>query len=161
MREPKGTPRCTATAKSGEQCKGHAWRDTEVCLAHSDWETREAVGFTPEAGKAGRPPKPKFIDVQREVVEAEVQKILGVYFDGLDATKETLSGPEADHALRIKAAEALLDRAYGKPTTRNELSGPEGGDVPLWLSIVGLAEAAQEALDSDSGGVDGETRDAT
>lgn len=36
-----------------------------------------------------------------------------------------------DPELAIRAAELLLNRTFGKPTERKELSGPEGGPIQL------------------------------
>lgn len=42
----------------------------------------------------------------------------------------------------LRAAEILLDRAYGKPTQRQELSGPDG--TPLFA----ISKAKQEDIDA-------------
>ena len=44
--------------------------------------------------------------------------------------------------MRMRASEALLDRGYGKATTRTELSSPDDGAV----TIQSLAEAALRVL---------------
>ena len=132
-------PRCTATTKAGEPCSAAPMTGRETCMAHADLETRKAVGFVAEAGAAGRPPKPKRFEVWREKVEADFEKWTKPYVDALEATKDDGS---ADHVIRMKASDAVLDRAYGKPTQRTELSGPDGGAVPLWLQVVAPQEAA-------------------
>ncbi len=37
----------------------------------------------------------------------------------------------AESDVALKAAEILLNRVYGKPTERKELSGPEGRAIPV------------------------------
>lgn len=71
------------------------------------------MGFVAEAGKlGGRPKKPRVIDALHEAVEREAERIVAAYLDGLS---------HDDQALRIKAADALLDRVHGKPTQRSEV----------------------------------------
>ena len=48
--------------------------------------------------------------------------------------------------MRLRAAEALLDRGYGRPTKRTELSNPADGAV----TIQSLAEAAMRVLPGTS-----------
>ena len=73
-----------------------------------------------------------------------------MYRDGLEATKVTIDQRTAeavdtrmpDHAIRLQAAERLLDRAYGKPTTRTELTGQ--------LNLAALmADSPQAITDTD------------
>ena len=73
------------------------------------------------------------------MIEADLGRVLAVYYEALDATTE--SGTP-DHAMRLRAGEALLDRGYGKATTRTELSSPEDGAV----TIATLAAAALRVL---------------
>ena len=125
--------RCAATTKAGEPCPKAPMTGREMCLAHADEETRRAAGFVPEAGAAGRPPKPRSIDVLREKVEGEIDLWLKPFYDALDAT-DMLGG--LDHKTRLRAADSVLDRVYGKPTQRNELSGADGAALPAWLLLV-------------------------
>lgn len=130
--------RCSATTKAGKPCKSPPLRNRKVCLAHSDAVSRGSVGFTAEAGKqGGRPRQPRTIDVLRERLEERADEIIDVYLDaaravtheavGYGEDREIIEVP--DHALRLKAAEALHDRAYGKPKQATEISGPEGGPI--------------------------------
>ena len=112
----------------------------DTCLAHADEATREASGFTREAGKlGGRPPKPKPFDVWREQIESDFDAWKRPYEDALRAQRDNGS---PDHPTRMKAADAVLDRVYGKPTTRTELSSSEDGAV----TIATLAAAALRVL---------------
>jgi hypothetical protein len=63
--------------------------------------------------------KPRLGDVLRERVEAEAEAIIGAYV-------AALHDEEADHETRMRAADRLLDRVYGRPRQGVELSGPDG-----------------------------------
>jgi hypothetical protein len=83
--------------------------------------------------------KPRLNELIRERVEHESEAILGAYVDALH-------DENADHETRMRAAERLLDRAYGRPRQGVELSGPEG--APLGVSSARAViqdEAAYEA----------------
>ena len=156
---PASTPaipaRCTATTKAGDPCSAAPRTGRDTCMAHADLETRKAVGFVAEAGAAGRPPKPKAFEVWREKVEADFELWTRPFVDALSAQKDD-GAP--DHAIRMKASEAVLDRAYGKPTQRNEITGANGEAVPAWLLLVAPADAAKDGMPADFGvlGLDAE-----
>lgn len=128
MIETTGTRRrCTATTKAGGSCRAAPLSGRTVCLAHSDAVTRGSTGFTGEAGrKGGRPRQPRAVEVLRQRVEAEADRILAVY---LDAVQAMTPDGRPDHAIRLRAADALLDRAYGKPKQVSELSGLDAGPI--------------------------------
>lgn len=44
-----------------------------------------------------------------------------------------------DEAIRLRAAQDLLDRAIGKATQRSEISGKDGGAVPIRFIDYGLS----------------------
>ena len=119
--------------KAGEPCSATPLIGRETCLAHADEATRIAAGFVPSAGAAGRPPKPRSIDVWRQTVEAEIEIWTRPYRDALDAT-DMLGGP--DYKTRMRASDSVLDRVYGKPMQRNGVAGPGSGPVPLWMALV-------------------------
>lgn len=50
-------------------------------------------------------------------------------------------------AARVSAANALLDRAYGKPSQAVEVAGPQGGPIPI-LDAAKLRGATDEELDT-------------
>ena len=137
--------RCTATTKAGDPCSAAPMTGRETCMAHADLETRKAVGFVAEAGAAGRPPKRRAIDVLREKVENEIDLWLKPFSDALGAT-DMLGGP--DHKTRMRAADSVLDRVYGKPTQRNELSGADGAALPTWLLLVAPSAQTRDRADS-------------
>jgi hypothetical protein len=49
-----------------------------------------------------------------------VEKIVGVYLDGLDAS---------EHAVRMQAARELMDRAWGKPKQAVDVDHTSGGQT--------------------------------
>lgn len=135
---------CKGTTKAGKPCRANPLHDGDYCLAHSDPETRESVGFIPDNGFGGRKPNPRAVDVLREKLEAEIDEWLQVYIGAREATKPVGVGSGEDfqmveipdHALRLRALADAFDRVYGKPKQATELSGPGGepirteGDAP-------------------------------
>jgi hypothetical protein len=136
---PKKTKRtCKAKTKTGKPCKAAPLKNRDVCLAHADAETRNKAQFLPGGnGKGGRPKQPRSIDVLRERLEARQDEIIDVYLEAARATTHEIVGhgedrellEVPDHAMRLKAVEALHDRAYGKPKQVSEITGPEGGPI--------------------------------
>jgi hypothetical protein len=63
--------------------------------------------------------KPRLGDTLRERVEDECEAIISAYVSALH-------DESADHETRMRAAERLLDRVYGRPKQGVELSGPDG-----------------------------------
>lgn len=53
---------------------------------------------------------------------------------------------------RVAAANALLDRAYGKPSQSHELSGPRGGPIPT-MDVTNLTDEQLAALEAAFGGI--------
>lgn len=135
---------CTATTKSGQPCKARPLKDQDTCLAHADKKTRDATGF---AITGGRPPNPRAVDVLRERIEQDIDKVLNPLWDALDADRGVVvgNGPSAhvdyvpDFSARIAAARELLDRGYGKPKQTSEVSGSLG--VTL-ADLAGLVDDA-------------------
>lgn len=131
--------RCKAKTKAGKACKARPLKGEDVCLAHADEKTRVSTSF--QVG-GGRPPKPRVVDVIRERIEADIERVLAPYFDALDnavvhATHEGIVIP-SDHpdlSARIAAAEKLLDRAYGRPRQAMEVSGEGGGPVKASIDV--------------------------
>lgn len=127
---------CRGTTKAGKPCKSFPLRDSDYCLSHSEAKVRESVGFVADNGKAGRPRKPRAVDVMRERVEAKIDEVLAPYFDTLEkamlhATSdgEVKLSEHPDLGARVAAAEKLLDRVYGKPMQTTALTGSDGGAV--------------------------------
>ena len=51
--------------------------------------------------------------------------------DALRTLVNIAKDKEAPHAARVSAANAILDRGYGKPPQALEHSGPDGGPMPV------------------------------
>src|SRR4051794_37110950 len=108
--------RCTATTQKGEPCKAAPLKDSDVCLARSDEETRISMQFVGGGPGSGRPKQPRAVDVLKERIEAEVDKVLDPLWDALEADSGYVvgNGPTAelqmvaDHRTRIAAARELL-----------------------------------------------------
>lgn len=137
--------RCKATTRAGEPCRSTSLWDNGLCFGHQPAEVKAKHGFSPENGKrGGRPRKPTLIEVWREQVEKDYEKVLAVFREGLEAERALVvgNGPTAhletapDIPTRIKAAESYVDRVYGKPTQTTELSGP--GGKPIEHDVVEL-----------------------
>ena len=79
------------------------------------------------------------MDIAREMIEHDLASVLAPAFAALAAVNAH-GGP--DHPIRLRAMDSLLDRIYGKPTTRTELSSPDDGA----FTIQSLAEAALRVL---------------
>jgi hypothetical protein len=92
--------------------------DGRFCIAH-DPARREAMRAARRRGGLNKA-KPRLGDVLRDRVEAEAEAIIGAYVTALH-------DEDADHETRMRAADRLLDRVYGRPRQGVELSGP-GGD---------------------------------
>lgn len=115
--------KCQATTGSGKPCSRTALEDGDYCIAHADKETRESKGFGGAQPGAGRKPRPRAIDVLKERVEADIDRVLKPLFDALEAEKSVVvgNGPTAhietvpDIPTRKAAAAELLDRGYGRP----------------------------------------------
>ncbi len=137
--------KCSAITKNGEPCKAQPLKDADVCLAHADAATRESTGFVADNGKGGRPKNPRAVDVLKDKIEADVDKVLDPLWEALEADSGYVvgNGPSAelqmvaDHRTRIAAARELLDRGYGKPKQQTEITGADSGPVEI-ISIVPL-----------------------
>lgn len=89
--------------------------------------------------------KPRLIEVLRERVEADIDIWLSPFSDALSALNTT---GQPDHRTRMSAAEAVLDRVYGKPTQRAEVEvdDPQGREsAPLELEFARDVEEAFQA----------------
>ena len=106
---------------------------------------------------AGRPKKPRVVDVMREKLEENIDKMIDPYLQqALDAKCQFITldkkGNEKivmipDYKARIAAVEKLLDRAYGKPGQALELTGKDGNPIevdPLVFADPKVRKAADE-----------------
>lgn len=120
--------KCSGTTKAGKPCGAPPLKDQAVCLAHADAETRTKAQFLPGGnGKGGRPKNPRVVDILRERLEEHADEVIQVYLDATRAIKDD----EPDHAIRLRAVEALNDRAYGKPGQSLEVTGKDGGAIEV------------------------------
>jgi hypothetical protein len=133
---------CTATTKAGEPCSRNAVSGSELCIAHAPDEVKRSQGFGGAQPGAGRPPRPRVVDVIRERIEADLDLVLKPLVEALEAGKA--DGP--DYAIRIQAARELLDRSYGKPRqgTDVEVSGS------LSLNVLDLAAMLDDDASEDA-----------
>lgn len=103
--------RCQATNRAGDPCRAAPLRDSQWCGAH-DPQRPAATRFgsreqAAEAATGVQRRTPSLTEKLRERVEQESDRIIDPYFEALDA------GENAE--LRMRAAERLLDRVYGRP----------------------------------------------
>lgn len=115
-----------------------------------DPERREIAAASQVAGgKARRQPRARDVLVAEleRIAREQAPKILAAYTDALDATKLQAIGFQVvetpDHALRMRAADSVLDRAIGKPGSTLALTGPDGGPITL------AAALADDARDTE------------
>jgi hypothetical protein len=114
---------CQSKTLKGEPCRAAALSGRDRCLAHSDEITRGKTGFGGVQRGAGRPRSPRAVDVLRERVEADVDRVLDPLFNALEATRSVVVGNGStahvqvveDIPTRLAAARELLNRAYGRP----------------------------------------------
>ncbi len=155
MTKPDNPRRCAATNKAGEPCKAGPMKDSDYCSAHNPALPDGArFGSPAQAGAAGvlggaATRKPRLVEVMRERVEAEVDRILAPYFEALEGAVvtatwegEVIASDVADLGARIAAAEKLLNRVYGMPRQATELTGAEGGPV----AVAGLPDEELQSL---------------
>ncbi|MCA1572668.1 MAG: hypothetical protein LC798_20710, partial [Chloroflexi bacterium] len=130
---------CTGTTRKGEPCGAWPLKDRDVCLAHSDLETRASVRFGGVQPGGGRPKNPRAVDVLRERIEQNIDRWLAPIEEALAAERGIVVGMGEDaslefipdHAIRLRAAAEGFDRVYGKPKQAIEQSGPEGGPIQV------------------------------
>jgi hypothetical protein len=98
-------------------------------MGHQPREVQQSRGFGGAQPGAGRPPKPRVIDVLRERIEADIDKWLKPLEDGLAAERMVVArngeivGSEPDHAIRLSAFREGMDRSHGRPKQSTEISG--------------------------------------
>lgn len=110
----EGTSRrqCQAHNRAGEPCGAAPLTGSEYCRAHDPTVPEETrFGSPVQAGRAGASEKPRTPGVMeqlRQRVEEHADQILAPYFAAL--------ADGEDVETRMKAAERLLDRVFGRPT---------------------------------------------
>lgn len=121
---------CHGTSKNGSPCRNTAILEDGYCVAHTP-NLADSRRLKP--GKqpgAGRPRKPRAIDVLKERLEDEIDETLAVLFDARHATRSVVvgNGPTAhvevveDNQTRMAAIREIFDRAYGKSKQFSEVT---------------------------------------
>jgi hypothetical protein len=131
----RGKPCMAVPLRKGTVLEG-ATADGRFCRTH-DPNLPEKARIQGKQPGAGRPKKPRVVDVLRERIEERVDEVIAVYLDAMKADRTVVIGKgeaavvekEVDHAIRLRAVEALNDRAYGKPGQALELTGKDGGPI--------------------------------
>ena len=155
--------KCKGKTRAGKACKAAPLKGRDVCLAHADRETREKTGFRADNGRQGRPRLVRPSEIAQQLIEDNALAIQRPFWRalGYDVVKrddgtfelvedsgggaklhatfegEVLVSTFDDLGAMQKAANELMDRAYGKPKQATEVSGPDGGPIehaPLDLS---------------------------
>ncbi len=145
MSTPRKKPakrRCKGTNKAGERCGAAPLKGSDYCRAHDPKRPDGDRFGSPEqaaaAGASEKPRVPKLTEVLQRRVEEEAEQIIGVLFEGLEASRGItlrLGGGQdtlvetPDHTARIAAARELFDRAIGRPKQALEHSGPDGDAI--------------------------------
>jgi hypothetical protein len=119
---------CRAKTKAGRQCLSPTVGPDGFCRSHSPAH-REAL--LAQSRNGGRKTASNYHEAMEQFVESNRRKIVGVYRDGLEATKiavdqrtaQAVDTGQPDHAIRLQTAERVLDRVFGKATTRTEITG--------------------------------------
>jgi len=132
-----GPKRCTSTTKRGKPCKAQPLKGTSKCISHTDREAQERVGFGGSQPGAGRPAKPKAIDMLRERIEQDIDKWLAPFEESLQAGRGLVvgTGPNAwvetvpDYPTRLRAAAEALDRVYGRPAQSHNVVKTERSEL--------------------------------
>lgn len=114
---------CGNKINPGAREDGH-----ELCYQH--WQPKLAMDDPRRTLKPG-PGRPRTLrpaEVLQKMVDDKVEDIVRVFFDAIEATDVSVvkNGDEIEiiekpnHSIRMRAADALLDRAYGKAVQRSE-----------------------------------------
>ena len=110
--------RCEGTNRAGDPCRAAPLRDSRWCSAH-DPQRPAAIRFgsreqAAEAATGVQRRTPSLTEKLRERVERESDAVLAPHFEALDAGENV--------ELRMRAAERLLDRVFGRPRQAMELA---------------------------------------
>lgn len=108
--------RCQSTNRAGDPCRAAPLTGSRWCSAHDPQRPAPIRFGSPEqateAATGVERRTPSVTDKMRERVEAESEKVLAPYFAALDAGE--------DVEQRMRAAERLLDRSFGRPRQATE-----------------------------------------
>jgi hypothetical protein len=108
-------------------------RNSDYCCAHNaaldDSRRFGTIAQANDAAKtAGRPRRPREIELIEQVAEEKREELRAVYADGLVAGRAVVvgTGPKArleivpDHPHRLNTAKEIMDRLHGKPAANGE-----------------------------------------
>lgn len=93
------TPRCSGTTKKGKPCGARPLNGTDRCLAHSDEETRESVGFGGAQPGAGRPRVPTPVEIARRLADENELAIQRPYWRALGY--DVRLGPDGPYLVEL------------------------------------------------------------
>lgn len=186
--------RCKGTNKVGKPCKVWPTRGKDYCRAHDpDLTGIEKFGSPEHAGWAGgheKPRIPKPMELAQRLVEENMEAVVAPYFEALGIFRGAdgvwtydrqraarIYGKSAstgyvnmsdfpDLEVQLKAAEAILNRLYGRPKQAVELGTGDSG--PIQVDLVSDERIASDARDllrraalQDDGGHEGEQAEPT
>lgn len=130
---------CHAKTIKGKPCKANPLKPgtiIESITVTGDW-CRTHDPNLPDSARiqgrqpgAGRPRTPRAVDVLKERIEQDIDKVLKPLWDALTAERAVVvgNGPQAfvenvtDHPTRITAVRELLDRGYGRSKQSSEVT---------------------------------------
>ena len=121
---------CKGTNKAGKPCKAGPMKASDYCVIHAQDNGEIERVFGGKQPGAGRPRKPREIDVIRESIEANVGAIDRLLQEAEQAERAVVvgNGPSAelimvpDWPTRIVAARERLDRGYGRPHQSSDIT---------------------------------------
>lgn len=110
-------------------------------------------------GQGGRKKKVHPYDVLRKRFEEEAERYFKPFEDSLQAMKAVVVGNGGsarielveDMLTRMRAAEAVMDRIYGRPKQVNEITGADGGALEVKVPDDEARKAALAEILSSSG----------
>lgn len=169
---------CGGTTRAGKPCGANPLKPGTVIdgiTVSGDWcrqhdldlpDSARIGGATPGAG---RKPNPRAVDVLRERIEENIDRVIQPLWDALEADSGIALNIKGggmqlamvpDHLTRLRAVRELLDRGYGRPTQANEITIVTQDLIDMEIQRL---EAQLAGNDPDRGepGVSGEVSRAT
>ncbi len=136
---------CEGTNRAGQPCRAAPLRDGQWCSAHEP-KLPAAIRFGSSEQAAGAATgvdrhNPSVTEQMRERVEAEAEAIIAPYFEALEAGQ--------DIEQRMRAAERLLDRVYGRPKQSTQPGGRATDRTETYDLSSELDKALEEMLAGD------------
>lgn len=158
--------KCAGKNRAGEPCGANPLKEPDAegrywCSAHSpEVSDSERFGHGDQQRHASRLggealKRPRVVDLLREKLEEDLEEeVLQVFKEAVTAKKAVVvrdaEGNErvefvTDHETRMRAADRLFDRAYGKPKQVTELTGADGGPLEIEAPVDALDRSTQAA----------------